>query len=338
MRIGLVCPYSFDIPGGVGTHIHGLASWLRSQGHEVLVLGPGLGPSRPGELRMGDSKAFHFNGSTANLAVRPAQARAALAALEGADLVHVHEPLTPGLAFAAARHAKRLVVTHHANFTPGPLAGPLRIRAKFLGERRSIAVSVAAALTAKKVTGVQPVVIPNAIELPPLREPSRGRVPVVLFVGRRNDPRKGYQLFEKVADRMADEARFVAVGPGERRSRVVAEYGQVSPEVLDEWFSRASILMAPNTHGESFGMVLVEALARGCGIVASTLKPFLALAGESPMFEWFDPGDVEGAVAALRRLLASPVDTQEARHLATKYSWDVIGPRVVEQYAVCGIK
>ena len=121
MKIGIVCPYSFDQPGGVGTHVRGLAHWLRSQGHGVLVVAPGTGASKPGEMLVGDSVPMQFNGSTAHLALAPAQVRRAIAALREADVVHVHEPLTPGLGFAAARASRPLVVTHHAQFAPGLL-------------------------------------------------------------------------------------------------------------------------------------------------------------------------------------------------------------------------
>lgn len=338
MKIGLVCPYSFDVPGGVGTHVQGLADWLRTQGHEVLVIAPGTGPARPGEIRLGRSLGFPFNGSTANLAILPSQAEAAARALGAVDIVHVHEPLTPGIAFAAARAASRLVVTHHAHYQSGLFGPLLRPRAAMLGRRTSLAVSDAAAATARAVTGVAPTVIPNAISFPPKATKLQGRIPVILFVGRRDDPRKGYRLFEQVAERMGDEARFVAVGPGERRSRHVAEYGPLDQPALDAWFSISNIVMAPNTHGESFGMVIVEGLAHGCGIVASDLPAFRALAGDDPSFEWFSNGSVESAVQALRRRIARPIEPEAARAVAERFSWDVVGPRIVDQYRFAPIK
>ncbi|MFD0867391.1 glycosyltransferase, partial [Tessaracoccus lubricantis] len=166
--IALVCPYSLDRPGGVATHVLGLASWLRDRGHDAFVVAPGTGVPGDGTQLVGPAVGVPFNGSVAQLAVLPAQARRTLTAIADADVVHVHEPLTPGIAFAAARAARgRLVVTHHAHFRPGLFTAPLRLRASLLPLRTSIAVSEAACRTAVAVTGLVPAVIPNAVAVPP---------------------------------------------------------------------------------------------------------------------------------------------------------------------------
>ena len=171
MRIALVTPYSLDVPGGVGTHVLGLARWLRDQGHDAFVVAPGervVDAGVPVRL-LGRATPLPFNGSTARLALSLSQARAARAAVATADVVHVHEPLTPGAAFAAARGGRPLVVTHHAAFAVGALGPVLRARAALLPrDRVSLAVSEAAAATARAATGVTPEVVPNAIELPDL--------------------------------------------------------------------------------------------------------------------------------------------------------------------------
>ncbi|WP_297742025.1 glycosyltransferase family 4 protein [uncultured Tessaracoccus sp.] len=332
MKIGIVCPYSFDQPGGVGTHVRGLAHWLRKQGHEVLVVAPGTGSPEPGEVLVGDSVPLRFNGSTAHLALTRAQARRAISVLREADVVHVHEPLTPGLAFAVARNCRPLVVTHHAKFAPGPLASVLRMRSAMIGPRVSIAVSDGAAATALAATGNRPEVIPNGIILPDeTRKPSPS-LPVVLCIGRRDDARKGYRVFEAMAERMSHEARFVTLGPGRMSSPHVAEYGTVTEVERDAWLHEASVLVAPNTFGESFGVILVEALSHGCGVVASDLPTFRAVADDPRCTSWFPPGDVEAAVAALRQRLAMGSDASTARTLAARYTWERIGPRVVAAY------
>ncbi len=333
MRVGLVCPYSFDVPGGVGSHVRGLARWLRTQGHEVLVVAPGTGPGEPGEWLLGPSVAVRANGSVAHLAVAPAQCRRARALLRDCDVVHVHEPLTPGIAYAVATAAPRLVVTHHAQFPVGPWALPLRWRAARLGRRRSLAVSRAAARTAHGVTGTWPAIVPNAITLPDQVPKSRSPLPIVLHLGRRDEPRKGYDLVVEVARRMSDEARFVAIGPGRRTARDVAEYGQVGDAERDGWLDRAEVLLAANTFGESFGLVLVEALAHGCGLVASDLPAFRAVADDPACTSWFAPGDPDRAVAALRARLRAGTDVHAARRQASRWTWDTVGPRVVEHYA-----
>lgn len=332
MKIALVCPYSFDVPGGVATHVRGLAAWLREQGHYVLVVAPGTDAPKPGELLVGASAPFRFNGSTANLALGSAQIRLALEHTRVADVVHVHEPLTPGLAYGVARRSERLVVTHHARFHPGPLAPLLRARAAWLWKRRRIAVSDAARATALAVTGERPDVIPNGIAMPPFNGKPASTMPVVLHVGRRDDRRKGYHVFEQVAKRMADEARFVAVGPGDATFEHVATYGQLLDQQRDGWLREAAVVMATNTFGESFGLVIAEGLANGCGIVASDLPEFRAVADDPRCTSWFPPGDVDAAVAALRARLREGTDAEAARHRAARYSWDQIGPRILEHY------
>ncbi|WP_297751364.1 glycosyltransferase family 4 protein [uncultured Tessaracoccus sp.] len=332
MKIGIVCPYSFDQPGGVGTHVRGLAHWLHEQGHGVLVVAPGTGSSKPGEMLVGDSVPLQFNGSTAHLALAPAQARRAIAALREADVVHVHEPLTPGLSFAAARACRPLVVTHHAQFAPGLLTPLLRMRSAMIGRRVSLAVSDGAAATALAATGAHPDVIPNGIALPEENDKPTSQLPVVLYVGRRDDARKGYPIFEAVAERMSHEARFVALGPGRVSSHHIAEYGAVTDAERNAWLHEASVLVAPNTFGESFGLVLVEALAHGCGVVASDLPTFRAVADDPRCMSWFPPGDVEAATEALRKRLTVGGDASIARELAARYSWEHIGPRIVAAY------
>lgn len=215
MRIALVCPYNLDRPGGVATHVLGLARWLNATGHEAKVVAPGTrAPKDVPVLLLGPTRDFRFNGSTAQLAVSASQRTAARAAVQGVDVVHVHEPLTPGAAYTAAKAASPLVVTHHASFTvPAMVAPLLRYRAKKLGPRLSLAVSEAAARTAQAAVGHRPPIIPNAIRLPDARPPLRSDTPRVVFLGRRDDPRKGYAVFHALAQ-SGIEADFVAIGPG----------------------------------------------------------------------------------------------------------------------------
>lgn len=323
MRIALVNPYSFDVAGGVGTHVLGLATWLHDAGHEPLVIGPGRhAVETPFPVMvLGPAVGVPFNGSTARLALGPRQAARARALVGDADVVHVHEPLTPGMAFAVARGARRLVVTHHAHFlVPAGLRALLRRRSSALPVRESIAVSAAAADTAHQATGSRPDIIPNAISLPtPSPKPDWA---TVLFVGRASDPRKGHTLFRVLAERLRGEARFVELADGRASAAAVAQ-------AMDE----ATVLVAPNLGGESFGIVLVEALAHGCAIVASDLPAFRATVGAQAPVEWFAPGDADEAERALRRRLAVPPAPDVARRAAEAYSLDVIGPRVLERYA-----
>lgn len=321
MRIALVLPYSLDVAGGVGTHVMGLARWLAAQGHEPRVIAPGTKPVEadfPVHL-VGPGIGFRFNGSIARLAVRPGQSRRALALVEGADVIHVHEPLTPGIAHAVAS-AHDVVVTHHARYTvPTAVAGLLRRRSAGIRALRRMAVSRGAAETAALVTGHEPELVPNAVESVPVT--AKPATPVVAFLGRRDDPRKGHDVFRSMADRMRGQAEFVELVDG-----------TAPPEQVQRMFARATVLVAPNLGGESFGMVLVEALAHGCGIVASDLPEFRAVVDDPRVTTWFTPGDVEGGVEALRRRLALGSDSEVARRLAQAYSWDSVGPRIVARY------
>lgn len=334
LRIALVTPYSLDVPGGVGTHVLGLAHWLLSEGHAPVVIAPGEAATERGvPVRLlGPSSAFRFNGSVARLAVAPDQARRAAAAVAGADVVHVHEPLTPGATYAAARAAGPLVVTHHAAFSPGLLGPLLRRRARRLpASRISVAVSEAAAVTARVATGVDPLIIPNAIAMPAQAKSAVGSRPTVAFVGRLDEPRKGYPLFCDLA-RSMPEARFVAIGPGGRGADGVTELGVLDDVAASAVLSEASVLVAPNLFGESFGVIILEGLAHGCAIVASDLPAFRAVADHPDATSWFPIGDPVSARAAIRRRLEHPVEPSVARSLAARYSWERVGPEILEVY------
>jgi len=335
VRVALLCPYSLDVAGGVGTHVLGLADWLAGEGQDPVVVAPGTRePSVPSVL-LGGAVRLPFNGSTARLALGRGQVRAARRAVETADVVHVHEPLTPGVAFGVARTARRLVVTHHASFAPGPLVPLLRARAALLApDRVPLAVSRAAADTAAAATGTRPPVVPNGVVLQPPPTPRTGR-PVVVFVGRLDEPRKGYALFARLAQQGLD-ADFVAVGRGGTGAEGVVEFGELADAARDALLARASVLVAPNRFGESFGLVLVEALGAGCAVVASDLPAFRDVVDDPAVATFFPPDDLAAATAALLARLADPADVHRARSVAERYGWDRVGPRVLAAYQEAG--
>lgn len=340
MRVALVCPYSLDVPGGVGTHVLGLATWLAASGHAPTVIAPGTRPVAVAGgvdlVTLGPATPLPFNGSVARLAMAPRQARLALEATEGADVVHVHEPLTPGVAHAAARGAAPLVVTHHASFdVPAPLRVLLRVRARRLGNRVTLAVSESAARTCLAATGHEARVVPNAIQMPPAPRGDRpaGRRSRIGFLGRLDEPRKGFTTFREMARLAAGrgvEADFVAAGPG----RVAPGPVRLEGEVADRWafLADVDVLVAPNTGGESFGLVLVEALAAGCDVVASDLPGFRAVLDEAGCGTTAPPGDATALLdAVLSRMGAG--DARRERHAAaTRWGWDRVGPSIVAAY------
>lgn len=348
MHVALVCPYSLDVPGGVGTHVVGFAAWLGGTGHTVTVLAPGLHPRRMPEgvelHLLGASRDFPFNGSVAQLAVGRRQAAEAVRGARRADVVHVHEPLTPGVAYAVACAAERLVVTHHASFDVGPLASwLLRKRAARLAPRKSIAVSEAACLTAVHATGTTPVVIGNGLLLPARPAPRvgwrGGDRPRIGFLGRLDEPRKGFAVFRALADAATDsglDADFVALGPGRVDPGRVRLLGAVDDAGRDAMLRQIDVIVAPNLFGESFGLILVEALAAGCGVVSSDLRGFRDVLETAGVGRLFPMGDVGGALAALREDVASPADPQELHAAAAHWGWDALGPAVLDVYAMSG--
>lgn len=344
MHVALVCPYSLDTPGGVASHVLGLASWLAQQDHRVTVVAPGtvdpVAARGVAVQLLGGARNFRFNGSVAQLAVGRSQSARAVRAAGHADVVHVHEPLTPGAAFAVARQCGPLVVTHHASFRVGPvLSRVLRRRAAALHPASSIAVSRAARDTALAATGIRGTLIGNGFLLPAAPPDSLGwrggRVPRVGFLGRLDEPRKGFAVFRAIAGRAhcaGIDAEFVALGPGSVDPGPVRLIGQVDDAARDRELQRIDVLVAPNLGGESFGMVLVEALAAGCAVVASDLVGFRDVLAASGTGTLFPVGDVEAGLAALSKSLTAPADHLALHASVARWGWDELGPRIVAEY------
>lgn len=340
MHIALVCPYSLDAPGGVGTHVMGLATWLDAQGHRASIIAPGTQPVSPcGGVEihlMGATRDFRFNGSVAQLALGRRACVEARSIARTADVVHVHEPLTPGIAFAVARGSENLVTTHHASFEPGAaVSGLLRLRAAAFRPVSCIAVSPEARRTAIAVTGTSPEIIGNGILVPPapLLQPGwrGGARPRVGFLGRLDEPRKGFAIFREVAQRAlatGQDAEFVALGPGRVSPGPVRLLGAVSDSERTEALHAIDILIAPNLFGESFGLVLVEALAAGCGVLASDLPGFVDVLAQSGTGTTFPVGNATAALAALGSILSTPLDPIALHRSARPWSWELLGPRV----------
>ncbi|MDO5736316.1 MAG: glycosyltransferase family 4 protein [Propionibacteriaceae bacterium] len=344
MRVALVCPYSLDAPGGVATHVIGLATWLAEQGHGVTVIAPGVQPrSVPDGVTLhllGPAHNFRFNGSVAQLAVRRSQSRAAVHVAGQADVVHVHEPLTPGIAFAVARQCSPLVVTHHASFDVGTvLAWSLRRRSASVRAAEAIAVSRAAQATAHRATGGQPVIIGNGLLMPSppsAREGWRGgQRPRVAFLGRLEEPRKGFAVFRSMsmqAPQHGIDAEFVALGPGKVEPGPVLLMGPVDDTTRDRALAQVDVLIAPNLMGESFGLVLVEALAAGCAVVCSDLPGFRDVLDAAGTGSLFPVGDVSSALSALRAALEDPPDPATLHRAAGRWGWDALGPQILARY------
>lgn len=369
LSVGLVCPYSFSRPGGVQNHVLGLASWLRSQGHVVRILGPGH-PGRealnllglPAECftSTGATVPVPANGSVARLSfgVRPATRVRAWLDSQYFDVIHLHEPLTPSSSLLALWNADRpLVATFHSSFEDSAFVDSALLRAaRRLAPRtvaridEAVAVSRAAALAAERFWRVHPVIIGNGVDTARLAgswssaRPWRGGAhPRICFLGRFGEPRKGFDLFcETVARvrRIHPDLEAVVVGPGEPSEAGahlgIRFLGALPDAERDRVLGSTDVYLAPNKGGESFGIVLVEAMAAGATVVASDLPGFREVVTDgSGVIGWLAPvGDVTGLVRGVNRALAGYGSDLQARGLrrARQFDWDAVGPRLLEQY------
>ena len=361
MKIGIVNPYSWDVPGGVGFHIRDLALKFRSRGHDVRVLTPSSSRDLPDWISSaGQSVSVPFNGSVANISVSPAALRRTRRWLadNAFDVVHVHEPVVPSVSMAAAMLSSApLVGTFHAalgrSVSRAIASAPMRLYMERIGVR--IAVSEEARRTLIEHHGGDAVIIPNGVETASFRRASTDprwmatdSRPVIVFLGRLDEPRKGLSVFagaiEGVLDKMPG-ARFLIAGRGDTPEirRQVARFGDsvsflggISDEEKASLLTGASVYVAPQTGGESFGIVLVEAMAAGTAFVASDIPAFRAVLEDGRAGVLFETGSSAALVDQLLGLLADKArleDLSEAGQRASlQYDWEVVADKVFEVY------
>ncbi|MFC4556486.1 glycosyltransferase family 4 protein [Georgenia faecalis] len=362
MRVGLVCPYSFDVPGGVQFHVRDLAEELLRRGHEVSVLAPAeeTTPVPDYVVSAGRTVAVPYNGSVARLNFGPvtaARARRWLA--EGDfDVLHLHEPITPSLSMLALWIADGPIVgTFHTAMdrsralqVASPLVGPLL--EKISGR---IAVSEEARRTVVEHLGGDAVVVPNGVytqrfvDAPkaPAWEGTPER-PTIAFLGRLDEPRKGLQIFlDAVPTVLAaiPGARFLVAGRGdvaehraavERYGDAVTFLGPVSDAEKESLLASVDLYVAPQTGGESFGIVLVEAMSAGAHVVASDIPAFRAVLGNGDLGTLFPVGDPAALGATLLGVLGDRSASDAVRRAgvagARRYDWSVVAGQVLAVY------
>ncbi|HET7568828.1 MAG TPA: glycosyltransferase family 4 protein [Gaiellaceae bacterium] len=340
MRVGLVCPYSWSVPGGVQSHVAGLAGALRAAGVDAEILAPADGPA-PGVLALGRSVPIPSNGSVQRVALSPAAARRTARAVRerGYDVLHLHEPFLPAAcltALLAARtpvvatfHMYRRALLWYAVFAPVVRGAARRIDA-------CLAVSPAAAGYARRGTGREVELVPNGIDHAALSAlPRSGSGRRILFVGR-DEPRKGLPVLLEAFTQL--DAELVLVGPSNRllqgRSGVRA-LGRVSDDELRRELAAADVLAAPSLGGESFGIVLAEAMAAGIPVVASDIPGYReVLPPEAGRL--VPPGDPAALAAALRELLADAGRRARmgdaGRAESARYAWPRVAERTLAVY------
>lgn len=318
MRIGFVCPYSLTLPGGVQGQVLGLARSLRAAGHEVRVLGPCDGPPPDaGVTPLGNSIPLAANGSVAAIAPDLPCALRTMRALrdEAFDIVHLHEPLVPGPCMTAALLTSTpLVGTFHAAgvSTAYRLASaPLRWLAGQLDV--ACAVSPDARHLAEHYLGGDYEMVFNGIEVDRFAkaDPWPSDLPTVLFLGR-HEERKGLAVLLDALDRLPPGARVWVASDGPQTSELQARtagdervewLGRISDAERSRRLRGADVFCAPSLHGESFGVVLLEAMAAGTPIVATNIPGYARVARPNREALLVAPGDAAALGDALHRVL-----------------------------------
>lgn len=360
MRIGMICPYSFDVPGGVQSHVLQLAEVVRARGHDVSVLAPASPHAvlRDYVVSAGKAVPIPYNGSVARLRFGPATHRRVKKWLaEGDfDVLHLHEPNAPSLSMLALNIAEGpIVATFHTSTTKSltltVFQGILRpMHEKIVGR---IAVSDLARRWQMEALGTDAVEIPNGVDVgsfatAPLLDgyPRPGKT--VLFLGRYDEPRKGVGVLldalPRLVERFAD-VQLLIVGRGdedELRAQAgefvnnIRFLGQVDDAGKASAMRSADVYCAPNLGGESFGIVLVEAMAAGTPVVASDLDAFRRVLAGGDVGRLVPVGDGAALADALVAVLED--DGLAERYVAAgsaavqRYDWSVVASQILRVY------
>ncbi|HLT09204.1 MAG TPA: glycosyltransferase family 4 protein [Micromonosporaceae bacterium] len=365
MRIGMVCPYSFDVPGGVQRHVHDLAETLIDLGHSVSVLAPADDdvPVPPFVVPAGRAVPVRYNGSVARLSFGPVSAARVRRWITSGDfdVIHVHEPLAPSLALLAVLSVRDepVVATFHTAITRSramqAASGVLQLVLERVTAR--IAVSDLARRVQVEHLGGGAWEIPNGVSVARFAQAEPlsgwpGPGGAIGFVGRFTEPRKGFGVLLEAYLRLARERpglRLLVAGRGdpeqafdavggvapEIASRITF-LGMVSEEEKARMLRSVDLYVAPNTGGESFGMILTEAMAAGTPVVASDLDAFRRVLDGGRAGALVPVGDSAALAETLARLLDDPPARAElaarASEVVSAYDWPVVARRVLEVY------
>nr|WP_296074265.1 glycosyltransferase family 4 protein [uncultured Actinoplanes sp.] len=362
MRIGIVSPYSFDVPGGVQNHIMDLAEALIGLGHEVSVLAPAdEDTDLPAYVvSAGRALPLPYNGSVARITFGPVStARVRRWLSRGQfDVLHVHEPMTLSLSLLAVLCARGPVVaTFHTAMTRSRTLSAAQGLLQLVYEK--ITARIAVSELARKVQvehlGSGAVEIPNGVAvakfasaLPLDGWPGDGGA--LGFLGRFTEPRKGFELLRTAflpLARARGGLRLLVAGPGDRDDLYdefpadlhdrVTFLGLVSEEDKARMLRSVDVYVAPNTGGESFGMILTEAMAAGTAIAASDLDAFRRVLDGGRAGALFPTGDAGALCAVLDALLDDPARrtslSAAARTAVAAFDWPSVALRVLEVYA-----
>ena len=358
-RIGIVCPYGWDTPGGVQSHVGDLAEYLIRQGHYVSVLAPAIDEDKLPDYvtSAGRPISIPYNGAVARVLFGPiAASRVRQWITNGSfDVLHLHEPAIPSISLLACWAAEGpMVGTFHAaakrqkvTFAVAPILEPVieKLTAR-------IAVSEAARETLTEHLETDAIVVPNGIYADRYRDgvvDPRWTGNTLGFIGRFEETRKGLDVLvnalPSIIARYPDVKVFVA-GPGDKDaflknvdSQLHSRFtflGRISEEEKANFLTSVALYIAPNTGGESFGIILAEALAGGASVVASDIPAFDSLLGHGnygTLFQSENPDDLAKKVIDLlgdegkRREIAA-----RGKLYAQEFDWDVVAEKIYDVY------
>jgi phosphatidylinositol alpha-mannosyltransferase len=367
VRIGIVCPYSFDVPGGVQNHVMDLAEALISLGHEVSVLAPADedSPLPSYVVPAGRSVPFPYNGSVARITFGPvstARVRRWLARGEF-DVLHVHEPFVLSLSLLAVLSARGPVVaTFHTAMTRSRALAAAQGMLQLVLERITARIAVSALARKVQVEHLDggAVEIPNGVAVAKFADAQPlpgwpgdcgpGAGGTVGFLGRFTESRKGFGVLRDAFVALAAKrpgVRLLVAGPGESAELTerlppelreqVTFLGLVSEADKARMLRSVHLYVAPNVGGESFGMILTEAMAAGATVVASDLDAFRRVLDGGRAGQLFPTGDPDALSRTLGELLDDPARRADlsacAAEVVASFDWPMVARRVLEVYA-----
>ena len=358
LNIGIVCPYGWDAPGGVQAHIADLRNYLVAKGHQVSVLAPTADADSLPDWVVDAGKPIPvpYNGAVARVLFGPvAFARVKDWISENDfDLLHLHEPAIPSISLLACWAAEGpMVGTFHvsakkqkASFAIVPILEPVIEK---LSAR--IAVSEAARETLRAHLETDAVVVPNGIDVKRMKGKVRPEWSgeTLGFMGRFNEPRKGLKVLIDalpIISRFMPNIKVLVAGPGaaddflkdigpQIRSRIQF-LGRLSENEKADFMTSVGAFVAPNTGGESFGIILAEALAGGAAVVASNIPAFDALLEHGKYGRLFASEDATDLAKVIIELLRDRSErdrlAESGQVYAQRFDWDVVANDIFEIY------
>lgn len=360
MKVGIACPYAWDVPGGVQVHIRDFTEELTARGHRVSVLAPGDDDDDlpPYVTTVGRPLAIPYNGSVARVAFGPRiAARVRRWLVDGDfDVVHVHEPASLSLGLITTLWAEApIVATSHSAMRRSRAMSAAQgiLKSAFEKFTAHIAVSEEARRTVVQHLGVDAVLIPNGLfvdrfAVPP-RPSWRSEDGTLSFLGRLDEQRKGLQVLLKAWPAIHDafpKTRLLVAGRGEiddirrgidPRYRDAVEFlGGVSDDDKAAMLASSDIYVAPHIGGESFGIVLAEAMAAGAPVLSSDLEAFQAVLDNGRLGAMVPVGDSSALAAEAIALLGDPARRARYRAAASlgvrRYDWSRVADEVLAVY------